>query len=584
MGGLYRRALEIYHKYSIPRPVPAGGDGSSMDDIPEADRESVRNQIDRIIEKNRLQIEPEGFRPVAASSGILLPVAANAAIALVAAVLIVFFSLRLNREERRIQSGESAIQTAESLVVQAVRQESAEQLQKKDTEILGIQQKLEQASRERDAIRSETERTIQQREQEFAGKLETALTAERNRLAKMHLSRAQIEQQLTDYETRLRSDYQQQFEQYRAQAEAQATEREAALTGRISTYETSLKQSQDDRKRLEQEYANREAQLAQQATERSQKLELDRTQAQAELARLQDAQAQQTLLSAQILASYSRARSQIAAPDYPGALKTLEALRSSFDSEPALSSHAIQERRPVDMFIIGSLEELIRSREDQAPTPAKAASPVPSPEAEARIAAGRKSYDAGSWQATLEQYRQALDILLDNPDTADQLVSQVADAGYRIRTAGEADRHAIEAAALSRLSDLSTRIGTLRSRVGTMAPENGHAPMSSEELTSLLQAKLLVWQIIGTDPVKSKYPQLYDTMQRYFDTFAAQQEEAGRRAGLQSVLSLLDALDGNPQALAAAPQPQTDDDRALLIQILDHMSSLTRPDVRTRKQ
>ena len=580
MGGLYRRALEIYRKYATP--VPDGGDGSSMDDIPEADRESVRNQIDRIIETNRLQIDPQGFRPVAGSSGILLPVAANVAIALVAAALIVFFSLRLNLEERRIQSGESAIQTAESLVVQAVRQESEEQLQKKDTEILGIQQKLVQASHERDTIRSETERTIQQREQEFAGKLETALAAERSRLTQTGLSEAQVEQRLTDYERSLRSDYQQQFEKYRTQTETEARKREADVNDRISAYEASLKQSQDDRKSLEQEYASREAQLALQATERSQQLELDRSQAQAELARLQDAQAQQTLLSAQILASYTRARTQIATPDYPGALETLDALRSSFDSEPALSSPAIQERRPVDMFIIGSLEELIRSRTDQAPSPAEAAAPVPSPEAEARIAAGRESYEAGSWQATLEQYRQALEILLDNPDTADRLVSQVADAGYRVRAAGEADGRAIEAAALSRLRDLSIRIGKVRSRVGITAPENGRAPMSSDELTSLLQAKLLVWQIIGTEPVKSKYPQLYDTMQRYFDTFAAQQEEAGRRAGLRSVLSLLDAMDGDPQALATAPQ--TNDDRALLIQILDHMSSLTRPDVRTRKQ
>lgn len=577
MSGLYKRALEIYHVDSNRSDVPWDSEPGGLDEIPASEREAVLRQIDDIIESNRLRVGTEELKTAARARGGFLPVLANLAIVGVAAALIVFFSLRLNRQEQLLQAGPGTIRTAESLVVQAVRQESAEQLKKKNSEIQSIQDRLDQASEQRDSIQSEAEAAIKNREKQFSDQLQAALASERARLARNGVSTPEIESRLKDYEAQQTANYRDQLAAFKTETEARAAEREKAVNTLIATYQSNLQKSQNERNQIEQEYAAREAQLTQQAKENTQQLEQRQTQTQAELQKLQAEAAQDKLLTSQILSSYAAVRNELSIPDYPRALDTLSALRASFDKEPAVSSQAIQERRPVDIFIISSLEDLIHARTAQPVRPPTVNELKAAQEAADRfLVNGAASFNSDNWQRTLVEYRSALELLLPDKATAEQLVTQVAGAGFRIAAAKDATRSAAADAALAHSTQLLENLKQIRDRVASLPATPSTPDMTGEETATLLQAKLLVWQILSTDPVRTKYPKLYETMQRYFDAFAEQQQKEGRRAALGELLSIIGAVGGHSAAELPPDAGTTADERAAIVAILNRMTTLVR--------
>ena len=336
-----------------------------------------------------------------------------------------------------------------------------------------------------------------------------------------------------------------------------------------------------------------------------------------------------------ILSAYDgiNRRSRPAIPD--AALKSLAALRDSLDREPAASLPAIRDRRPVELFIIGSLEELIRNRADSnrgdvaaliAATTriaalrdkaaqaerlyqqkdyagAKEALPLGPGrntrgqnrrreaglpvllDAQAELAATRRSGQDfiaqgtgfardGQWQAALDRYRTALGLLLGDGVAADALVAQVAEAGLRLGAAAEPPRASL----------VSDRIESLKAEILRQGvdPGAGAGAIQGEDLTALLQAKLLLWQIIGSDPIKTTYPDLYETMQKYFDTFASQQRQAGqgrRAARRHSAHRVVEERRGfrrsNPRSgFCSSPAAILATDRGSMIKLLDGLEGL----------
>jgi hypothetical protein len=123
----------------------------------------------------------------------------------------------------------------------------------------------------------------------------------------------------------------------------------------------------------------------------------------------------------------------------------------------------------------------------------------------------------------------------------DRLLSQRdALAAERDRLA-EAQRRAEEAEAAR--EELRGRLAALESRYQNQrqrANLSGVTP--PETLADLLEAKLLTWQIIGSEPVAGRYPGLYDTMDRYLDTLTEQSLLEGRYAAVGDIITVVDAL------------------------------------------
>jgi hypothetical protein len=623
MNGLYQRAEQIYRQRRNLRLVPKDEAGGAMEEIPAEERDAVLHEIDDMLAKNR--IGTEEIRASRGKSGAGLPIIANFLILAAVAATVILFTRTLNGEEKQISSGARAIQGAENQVVEALRQESAAQIGQKDQEIVAFRKKLDDASAERERMRNQTAEAVKKREDELSAKMAAALETERQRLQGSGLSSDKQDERLRAYEDRLKAETDRQAAAFQKQAAAEAAANEAAVNGLIAEYQQSLSQAQGERAGLQQQYQSREADLESRYTKDTAALQEAKSQALADLDSLQQQQRQENLVMERILSGYDEIDARIKAGDNQAALKDISDLRDSLDREPAKSLAAIQNRRPVELFILGSLEELVRYHIDRDSADAAAlvdtrtrieALREKNAEAERKLAekdaAGardlylsalseipeaRASYDqlesmaltnreaereAGlrsernlvaqgssllqdsQWQTILDRYGQALGLLLGDPTVAASLVAQVAEAGYMLG----AGRDAVKDGA---------RRAVLPNRIAAMKQELLSEPVAAgvsqgPDFASLLQAKLLLWQIIGTDPIKSKYPQLYDTMQTYFDTFASQQRQQGRDEALGEVLALTEALQKGGTAAHIRPGS----DRDSMVKLLDGLERLLR--------
>jgi hypothetical protein len=143
MSGLYQRALQIYRQTVGLRLVGKGEEGLDIEDVSPEDRAKILHQINEVIDSNRIKVQPDTFTITAKHSGTGLPILINGAIVAVVAATLLIFSFFFNRQEDVLATGAGTILSAESKVIETLRQESQEQLQLKDREILSFQQQLQ---------------------------------------------------------------------------------------------------------------------------------------------------------------------------------------------------------------------------------------------------------------------------------------------------------------------------------------------------------------------------------------------------------------------------------------------------------
>jgi hypothetical protein len=730
MSGLYQRALEIYRQTVGLRLVGKGEDGLAIEDVSPEDRQKILRQINEVIERNRIKVDSDTFAITAKRSGIGLPILINGTIAAVVIAVILTFSLLFNRQEDVLAAGTGTILSTESKLIETLREESQAQLQEKDREILAFQEQLLQTQEQQRRLQAETDLALREREEQLEERLRRAVEEERQRLLAQGLSEAAIAERLRTFEAEKRVELEAEFAVFRRQTEEAAAAREAALAGLVSDYERNLQAAQAERGELERRLEQRETELQQQFEARTQTLESDRARVTEQLANLQEQQRQEQLVRDQILGAYQSVNESIALGEYPPALQQLESLRSYLDQEPARSLAGIQRRRSVELFIISSLEDLIRSRSaaqsrdlqslidagsriealnqgisranqlleqgdaeaarrqylsalDEIPSArtgyeqlsilearrraqdqARASQQVAS-----RLSQGRSLFENQQYEQSLERYREALTLLLEDAAAAGRIVDQIGEISarlapavaapaaattavqaeppvqpdeellaqlrqYRDRIAEleqensrltnqikrlqdqqqllqgdqaavaaqleqlEEERAALSAAAeqlRSEKQSLSARLAELqaqnedligerdrllsqrdalaaeRDRLAEAQRRAEEAEAAREELrgrlaalesryqnqrqranlsgvtppetlADLLEAKLLTWQIIGSDPVASQHPELYDTMDRYLETLTEQNLLEGRYAAVGDIITVVDAL------------------------------------------
>jgi predicted nucleic acid-binding Zn-ribbon protein len=777
MSGLYHRALEIYRQTIGLRLVGRGEEGLDIEDISPEDRQKILRQINEVIDRNRIKVDSDTFVIPAKRSGIGLPILINGSIAAVVIAALLTFSLLFNRQEDVLAAGSGAILSTESKLIETLRKESQAQLQEKDREIRAFQEQLQETVAEQQRLREETERTLREREQQLEERLQRAVAEERQRLLDQGLSEAAIAERLRTFEAEKRAELEAEFETFRRQTEDAVAAREATLAGLVRDYEQSLQAAQADRSDLERRLEQREAEMQQQFEARSQALESDRARVAEQLSLLQEQQRQEQLVRDQILGAYEGVNESIALGEYSLALQKLESIRLYLDQEPARSLAGIQRRRAVELFIISSLEDLIRSRSAQesrdpqslidaggriealsqgvrradqllqqgdieaarqqylsaleeisaartgydqlsliearrlAQEKARADRQVAS-----RLSQGRSLFADKQYEQSLERYREALTLLLQDPAAAGRIVEQIGEISARLAPAVTAAQAATVQAepevspatttqpdvqllaelqkSRERIAELeqensllTERLNALESREQTLEQENArlseqlerlesqqqmlegdqaavaaqierleeekaslsaaaerlqeekaglaaaveqlrsekqslsaqlaraqaqyealrserdgllartdalererdrlaeaerrareleaaredlrqrlttlesryqrerrsadlNAATPPETLADLLEAKLLTWQIIASDPVASQYPQLYDTMDRYLETLSEQSLLEGRYAAVGDMITVIDALlngSGEPQ-------------------------------------
>ena len=284
--------------------------------------------------------------------------------------------------------------------------------------------------------------------------------------------------------------------------------------------------------------------------------------------------------------------------DYVEAQKGLDSLRAYLTDSSMAALPIIQKRSSVELFLIDSLSDLIRTRRYAASADAASLAEAGAQmrsvsELVARgdelskagnLAAARDAYlqamrvipavnkgylklddmrtggdqeavqsaldgiqqanlfyQAGNFQGSIERYRSAVSFLLKDESLARQLTTNIMNAGYRVlaaddlaalarlRTDAEKRR-----AILKRLIDMRSQYAAYKA----MAPQESDQA-ESQSLASLLQAKVMLLQILDSDPVRSEHPELSADIERYFMALEQQGKGEGRREAIDELSSML---------------------------------------------
>ncbi len=658
MSGLYKKALEIHRKKPHLRLVRADELQPEEEDegISPEEREKILSQIEEVVQGSKIQISPATFSYTAKRSGLFMPIVVN--IAIVAAVLggLLLASGYFNRKEDSIVSQTSALLSAESKLIKALKKESEQQLDQKDKEISEIQGRLVTMNRQREQLESEFEQRLQEKEKQLKDSLESELQAEREKLQNQGVATETVEQRLREIEKEKQAQFEIELEAMKKENQDALAQEVATITTLMAEYEQSLEQAQRERVSLQEELIEQQARLEKQFLEREQALESGRSQALDELTSMREKLQKEKLISDQILSSYDKINGHLRGSQYQEALNNLNALKAFLGQESLLSLPAIQKRRPVELFIIRSLEELIAGKlsTEQRDTSsliessnlitavAALVEQGDSHFGEGNLPAARKSYDTAmqqipsvqqgytklnemqdlseqqesrklrafvveadslylikDFQPSIDRYKSALEYLNVDAEISNQMMDRAIDAGYQLRSAG----------LLEEIGGLQNQIGSFRNDIGDLQSEiealeerrkqreamlerlelirrrytavsgqraEGSTEYSDELLSTLFEAKILVKQILSSDPVRSQHPDLYDAMMQYFEVYGERNRTTGAELALQDVIELIALLESPEEAGSLTVwekySGKLDDD--LVLQLLDIIQSL----------
>jgi chemotaxis protein histidine kinase CheA len=642
--GLYHRALEYRQKThlrlvrqeELDEDQAESAEGEETEGISAEERLKIVARIDRIVARSRIEVSPETLAYTPKRNGAVLPLLSNLAIFAVVIAAIFLTSRLLDRQEQSLASGKETVLTAESQVIAALKQESEQQLQQKDNAIADIQQKLQSVSKEREQLRSQADTAVQARAKELQADYDRRLAEEKARLEKQGVSQADIQSQLAQFEQAERKKYDDNLAAARLQAEADLAAKDRQITSLSAQYDRELSAARQDKQKLQDQLNQKQAELQSQFQQRQQQLESDRAKVTDELVRLQKERAQEQLVLDQILSGYERVNRSIAAVNYPQALKDLDSLRAYFNQTAVAALPAVQRRRDVEMFLIGSLDELIRNRQSQASVDTaalleasaqlkavsdlvargdalsqagdmagakdaylsalgripsvsrgygkveemrKAAEDLQNRQVADSLAQGNIFFQAGNFLGSLQRYRQSLSLLLRDDRLSRQLTDNVMNAGYRILAADELDQlHQLQTES-KKQQELVSRIRSLRDQYKaytSLVPASSSSDLPSpQSIATLLQAKILVRLLLDSEPLRSRYPGLSATMEKYFTALAAQGRAEGRDAVLKDVRSLLDSLasKGSP-SVADLSRYATADQGDPILALLDRLEKM----------
>jgi hypothetical protein len=497
--GLLKKALSLRDNTPHLRLLPPEEMRDEREpDIPAEEREKILAQIEKVVSRSRMKVTPKTFLFTASRKGSVLPLIVNLAAVLVVAAGI-YLAVQLSRRtEASIVSAPTVLLSAEGKMVEALKEEARQQLAGKDGEIAAIRARLSSIDGERDRIRREADASVHQREQQLAEAFARTLEEEQARLQARGLSEAAVARRMADFETKNRAALDAQRAAFRGQADADRAEKERTIAKLQAEYEQTLSQAQAERNRIHEESARRQSDLEAGYRQKQLALEQDTSAALAELATLRQQREKEQLAQDQFLGFYRTAREEIQAGRPEAARQALADFRAYLDQPGLASLPGIVRRRPVELFLIDSLEQLIRAQaaegsaaqsiqslaasagliasvaalvqqgdalfEERGYTQARelylsALARIPAVQSgyerlgeiektftdqkkkdiAALMAAGNVSYRAGDFDAAVQRYGRALEALQGERTGVDTLVAQLIDIGAQ-RSAAEAAR------------------------------------------------------------------------------------------------------------------------------------------------
>jgi hypothetical protein len=496
--GLLQRARAFLASQGHPEPMRPDGDGDRAPAIREADRARILEEIEREVAGARTPVTPELLRFTPRRRGSIMPIAVNlGALVVIAAGVLGAIWLSRQREQSAV-AATATLTTAEGKLLEALKEESEEQLAGKDREIADIRGKLAGLDEERERLRVDADARVSAKEQELSDAMAAVLETERQKLLASGLSEAAVTKRVADLEAKTRAESERQLAALRQQAEADRVAQEQAAEQLRAEYQRSLSAAQTDRSRIQEEAARKQADLEAGYRQKQLSLEQDKAAALAELETLRRAREREALVLDQFVSYYREVRNEIAANRPEAAAAVLARFRAYLDEPSVTALPVMSQRRPVELFLIGSLEEIARARATTAADEAASQSLVASAGLVAAVAGlveqGEALYADRDYAKAREVYLAALaripavqtgterlaEIERIADDQGRRAVSALFAEGNTAYLAGDTDlatdryRRGLEALAADRgLADTLiaqlTQIGAIRERAAAAA-------------------------------------------------------------------------------------------------------------------
>ena len=599
------------------------------------ERQKIFSQIEEAVGRSRMKITAETFRFKPRKRGSVLPILVNAAALLVIVAGVGAAVLLSRRSEQSIIAAPVTLLTAEGKMVAALKEQARAQLEGKDKEIASIRERLAGIDQERARIKQEADASVRQREQDLQDALNQSLAAQKAKLAASGLSEDAVARRIADFEAKSRASLDAQLATFRTQSEADRAEKERTIQKLQAEYQQTLAAAQADRTKAQEEAARRQSELEAGSRQKQIALEQDKAAALAELEKLRQQQGKEQLVLDQFLSYYQKARDQIQAAQPGAARKVLADFRTYLDDPDLATLPGIARRRPVELFLIDSLDQLIKAQAAQAGDAQNvqalvasanlisavsalvqqgdalfqvqgydkardlylsALAQIPATQAgytklgeiekifaaqkkkevAALMASGNASYRTGNYDGAVESYGRALELLQGERGTVDTLISQLTDIGA-LRKAAQAAAKGPDADAAARAQNAAMLAG-LRARLIAAGAAAGKPTTNERDtLVALLETKLLMQKTLLSADVVKQYPDLYDRLNKYLDALAAESRADARLETLRDMDTLLGAVAAKTGPGAADTLLQrysAADPRKVLLSILDKLQGL----------
>ncbi|MBN2048826.1 MAG: hypothetical protein JW760_00155 [Spirochaetales bacterium] len=353
--------------HSTPHPLRRKDDrvltdGVELKGISEEDKHEIYENIDRVVENNRIPITKELLSLKPKKKGAAFPLTINILAVLAVGAAFILSNRLFEQRQQALSLETEQYLSAEGKLIEQLKKESEEKLQAKDAEIGKIQEELAELDRRSADLQANMESTIRARETELRAELEEALEAERARLQATGASTEDIEKTLEEFERQRRAEYESLINNFRAEAEAEIRAKEEELEQAKALNRDFLARMNAEKADLQDELTRQEAELSSRYQAEMSALEQETSEAQAKLAELAKQSESQQLLRDQITSGYMTIKNQIEKEDYTAALQSLESLKTIISDTSLAASPNLAKQMEAEGFILETLKRDIESK------------------------------------------------------------------------------------------------------------------------------------------------------------------------------------------------------------------------------
>lgn len=323
------------------------------------DQEEILKEIEKVASDNRISVSADSLAFTARRNGAVFPILVNVVGLAILAGGVFGLAYLFQTGEQQLRQSAQVVVTAESRLIEEIRRETEQQIAEREAEIASIQEQLESISSERAQIALDIDQQLAAREAELRSEFDAALEAESQRLLGLNLSEAEIEQRLAEFQAERQREFDAQLAAARDQSLAEQAALEAELNQLEQQFSASLSAANTARQELLAESEQRLSDLQQEFEANLAASEAQLGQAEAQLAELARQREREELVRAQIRGLYESTADAIGSSDFDAARGRLRDLRTLLNEENTLRLEALREQRPVELFLIGSLESLV---------------------------------------------------------------------------------------------------------------------------------------------------------------------------------------------------------------------------------